>query len=92
VYRCSRDPHLVRDTGRLGCSCGNGLYIKLDSTVPMPNQESALLHEIIEQINSQFELHLEHPAISILEVALYQVIQDNPEIFLPATGEENQSC
>jgi len=44
-------------------------------------QEETLLHEIIEAINFNNELKLEHPQITALSTTLYQVLKDNN--FLP---------
>jgi hypothetical protein len=40
-------------------------------------QESTLLHEIIEAINITYDLRLKHSQITTLEVTLYQVLKDN---------------
>lgn len=80
VYDCEMFSDLTRDSGALGCSCGNALRIRIDNSIPRENQESVLLHEIIEQINYRYELGLEHKQITTLETALYQVMVDNPEV------------
>lgn len=87
MYGCVRAPTLTRDKNALGYSSGNALEIHIDSTIPQQNQETTLLHEILEQINYRYELGLEHQQITILESALYQVIQDNPAIFRPGAAE-----
>lgn len=38
---------------------------------------STLLHEILEGINSHLELNVPHPAISALEVGIYQSLTAN---------------
>lgn len=82
TYNVSNDKNLSRDYNANGMSCANDLTIQIDNSLPQQNQESTLLHEIIEQINYRYEFGLEHNKITILETALYQVIQDNKEIFL----------
>ncbi|SHH54639.1 hypothetical protein SAMN02745135_01154 [Caloranaerobacter azorensis DSM 13643] len=77
TYICKFDDKLSRDTSANGMSCGNSLEIIIDSSLPEENQESVLLHEILEQINFRYELNLEHEKITILESALYQVLKDN---------------
>lgn len=81
IYSVKSSDTLARDSDALGSSCGNALEITIDTTIPKQNQESALLHEIIEQINYRYELKLTHNQISILESAIYQVLQDNPGLF-----------
>ncbi|MFT9493405.1 hypothetical protein [Anaerosolibacter sp.] len=76
-YTVSMENSLSRDNNAFGMSCGNAQTIKIDATLPKQNQESTLLHEIIEQINFRYELRLPHEQITILESALYQVLKDN---------------
>lgn len=80
IYECKYDDKLSRDSNRMGNSCGNSLEMTIDPTLPRQNQESTLLHEILEQIDYRYELNLEHDKITVLETALYQVIKDNPEV------------
>ena len=40
-------------------------------------QETTLIHEIIEVINFQYELNLSHNVIQSLEAAMYQTLKDN---------------
>ena len=82
IYDCMLVSNLTRDSDTLGRSCGNTLRIEIDDSIPHENKVSTLLHEILEQINFRYELCLEHKQITILESTLYQVIKDNPEIFL----------
>ncbi len=79
IYDCAASDKITRDSNSLGNSCGNALEIKIDSTIPHQNQQSTLLHEILEQISYRYELCLEHSKITVLETALFQVMQDNPE-------------
>jgi hypothetical protein len=81
VYDLMFSNTAARDSNSLGSSCANSCEILIDSTAPKQNQESTLIHEIIEQINYRYELNLEHNKITTLETALYQVIKDNPGIF-----------
>lgn len=80
IYQVKTSSTLARDSDVHGSSCGNALEITIDTTIPKQNQESVLLHEIIEQINYRYELRLEHRQISVLESAIYQVIRDNPDL------------
>jgi len=63
--------------GEFGMSFLRQNIIKIDTDQTKEEQESTLLHEVLEFINSMFELELKHPDISRLEVALYQVLKDN---------------
>ena len=53
----------------------NKLYIS--SACSHGQQESTLLHEIIEYINSTCNLGLVHNQMATLETMLYQVLRDN---------------
>jgi hypothetical protein len=55
--------------------------ITIDPNLKMARQEQVLIHEIIEAINMEYPLELEHVQIEMLEVALYQIIVDNPDMF-----------
>jgi hypothetical protein len=55
--------------------------IVIDKTLSEQMQEQTFIHEILEVIDSNYELKLEHRNISVLEAALYQVIKDNPKVF-----------
>ena len=90
LYSCKVESNFCRDGMGLGNSCGNALTIKIDDSVLVQNQESTLLHEILEQIDYRYELRLEHRDITILETALYQVIKDNPGIFRSMTENTGQ--
>lgn len=86
IYKCIEVENLSRDKNANGASCGNGLYIEIDKSLPEQLKESVLLHEILEQINYIYELELDHKTITTLEAALYQVFKDNFEASL------NESC
>lgn len=65
-----------------GCS---GSFSAWTNTIKLANEpdldpqevQIAFLHEILESINSQFELRLPHPTLETLSSALYQVLKDN---------------
>lgn len=64
-------------SNRLGAAdlTPNKLYI--NSTLPTQQQESTLLHEVLEYINDSCDLGLTHIQIATLETMLYQVLKDN---------------
>lgn len=80
-YGCELNDNLCRDNSCIGMSCGNNQQIVIDGSIPKENQESTLIHEVLEQINYRYELDLEHRTITTLETALYAFIKDNPDIF-----------
>lgn len=51
--------------------------IKIDKDLPQSRKESVLLHEILECIDSHFQLEISHPKIQALEECLYAVFNDN---------------
>jgi hypothetical protein len=79
-YKIEYSKDLARDRGCLGECCCNSNVIRLDSDLSFHMERKTLLHEIIEAINFEYELKLEHTKISIIETALYQVIIDNAEL------------
>jgi hypothetical protein len=46
-----------------------------------PKQELAIIHEVVEIINGEYQLDLPHPKIMTIGYAFYQFIKDNPEVF-----------
>lgn len=79
-YRIEYKKDLTRDRGHLGECCGNNATIGLDDNLDYNVERKVLLHEIIEAINFEYELNLEHNKISIFETALYQILIDNKEL------------
>lgn len=51
------------------------IVIKKD--LDQQTRECTLVHEIFEAINGVYSLDLSHEAITILEVAWYQILKDN---------------
>lgn len=51
--------------------------IRIDKDIPESRKQSTLLHEILEVINSHFDLKLNHRVIECLEETLYAVLKDN---------------
>lgn len=58
------------------CDTDN-LIIRINPALPRQQQESTLLHEIVEALNIFYELNLKHDIIVRLENGLYQVFHDN---------------
>ena len=76
-YRVSQVENLARDNGALGRCCGNSRTIEIDSNLDEQVKEKTLIHEIIEAINFENQLNLEHWKISVLESSIYQILKDN---------------
>lgn len=68
---------LSRDFSALGMMSRNDLKIYLESSLDRELQKKTLIHEIIEVINSDLDLQLDHKTICCLETALFNVIKDN---------------
>lgn len=54
--------------------------IRVNKGLPKELKMATLLHELIEVINAEFELKLEHRTISQLELGLKIIFCDNPEL------------
>lgn len=87
-YKTLEVKDLARDHSALGRCCGNNTTIELDSELKDSVKEKTLIHEIIEAINFEYELDLEHPKISILASAFYQVLVDNKNLFATVNNKE----
>lgn len=66
--------------GSIGACYITALKISIDTAVPQSLQNEVLMHEIIEAINHNHELELEHDQITSLSTALHQVFVDNPQL------------
>lgn len=74
---------IIKDLNKSECqdNCGycrttdNEIYI--NSSMSQEQQETTLLHEILEALNFNYQLDLEHNKIQTLEATLYQVLKDN---------------
>ena len=51
--------------------------IFIEKNAHKEQQESSLIHEILETIDYHYQLKMDHDKLSVLETALYQVLKDN---------------
>lgn len=76
-YEIQYAKHYARDAEALGSHNGNNAVIKIDVDLKLQVKQKVLLHEIIEAINFEYSLKLEHDKICVLESALFEVIKNN---------------
>lgn len=67
----------LNETDTFGTMNSNTSTIRINQNKVQSQIESTLLHEIIEALNMDLELNLEHRQITGLEAGLYQVLKDN---------------
>lgn len=72
------DSKISESYGKVVFECAS---IHLDETLIHDMALATLLHEVIEVINEENELKLEHRAIQTLATQLFQVLKDNPGVF-----------
>ena len=77
TYSVDIDVELLISTPCMGSCCPNLLKIKIADGIPESNQADTLVHEILEALNYQLELGMEHNVISSLSASLLAVIRDN---------------
>lgn len=77
TYNIEMAPNMFLESNSMGTCCSNLLKIKIASCTPESQQADTLLHEIIEALNYQLELSLEHNVIASLTAGLLAVIRDN---------------
>jgi len=73
---------VVNDEVKTGNSDFGSHWLKygkiwINSDITQHQQESTLIHEILEAINAHLRLDLDHKQIFALETGLYQIIKDN---------------
>jgi hypothetical protein len=90
-YTIIKTKDYSRDYSYNGTFCGNSAEIKIEKDLKLDQTKSVLLHEILEAINFHYELGLEHNKISILESAIFGILQENKNLrnFLLSDKEED---
>lgn len=75
------DNYLASSEDKFGeCDRMRGRIV-IDASQPDDHKEATLLHEILEVINGEHEMGLEHKQITSLASCLYQVLKDNKLCF-----------
>lgn len=81
VWTVRQDPCLGVERSIFGEMRPVAQEIVIDKLLTNDRKEATLLHEIIEVINGDNELGMEHPQITTLASQLHQVIKDNRLVF-----------
>lgn len=74
---CVEEPWIEDQYG--GCDTKGG-RIWIAEGLSVERQEQVLVHEIVEALNFELDLELEHHTITLLEMGLYGVLKDNPKL------------
>lgn len=88
-YDIKEEKDLARDHNALGMHSGNAAEIKIDTDLKECIKRKVLLHEILEAINYEYELKLEHNILSILESSLFSVLKSNSWLANYLNGDYN---
>jgi hypothetical protein len=80
-YNVEYQEGLIEKEEACGMSSGDKLEIVIDPRLSPEMKMSTLIHEVIESLNYHYELGLKHNVIATLEAGLFQVVNDNPEVF-----------
>jgi len=81
-FKIEYDPAVITDEGyacrgRSRAAMQLIQLIQLNPSFPQQTIDCTLLHEILEALNTNSEIGLEHKQISQLEECLYQILKDN---------------
>lgn len=79
-YKLKQMDNYARDFGMMGSHCGNSSEIIIDKGLIKDRKEKTIIHEILEAINFEYELDIDHNKITTLETSLYAVIKDNKNL------------
>lgn len=71
----------------LGTHSGTFLKIWLETNMSLSMQEDVFFHELVEAINFQYNIELNHHQVSLVSSAFYQVLTDNQ--MLKEGGKDN---
>lgn len=63
-----------------GCNHRKPSLWVADSLAP-PRQRQVLIHEILEALNFELDIDLEHHQIELLETGLFGLLRDNPQLY-----------
>jgi len=66
--------------GDMGCCEFDELEMFINDAQPLQNEQRTVLHEHLEAINENMKVKLRHDQIEQLEVAIHQLIQENPAL------------
>lgn len=81
TYTVELVPDLRADDNCSGRALFTKGVIQLDSALCADIANATLVHEVIEIINEENELKMSHRMIQSLATQIYQVVQDNIEVF-----------
>lgn len=73
-----RMPKGARDAEAMACLRDQTIYVNRD--FPNDGYAACLFHEILEILVNEFDIAIDHRAITALATGLFQVIADNPEV------------
>lgn len=76
-YKVVEENHMASGDGLFGQARFIKQEIAIDKELSLSRKFQVLLHEIIEVINMDCELKLEHNQITTLATQLYQVLKNN---------------
>lgn len=82
-YTVDRSDSGVSTRGSFGECYRGSLRINIDPRSDPRRQEQTFVHEIFEAIDFEYNVGLKHHQIELLELAVYQVAEDNPGLFEP---------
>ncbi len=77
TYDVVLDPTLSAERRMFGELCPLTQKINIEANATKEQQQETLLHEIIEAINNNCELNLQHNQIQTLGFMLHQVLKDS---------------
>lgn len=80
-HKVESNQQRLEDLGTIGYYDQRKALIGIDINSPKHIQKEVLIHEILESINAQLELELDHPKITAISASFNQVIEDNPHLF-----------
>ncbi len=81
VYTVGFDKN-IRDSGLAGECNFRALTIKVLDDRPPTRIQETFCHELVEAVNYEYGINLRHKQVTQLGMALYQILRDNPGVFL----------
>lgn len=79
-YTLTFNDKLHHERNSYGTYCGSSMEIAIDPSYSESRKTSTIIHELIEAINHELEVGLEHKQITLLESGLFQILTSNPKL------------
>lgn len=80
-YEVLLDPHIAQERDSFGEYRAGRCQIALSAQSSTQQANHSFVHEVLEALNYNLNLTMDHHTLTALGAGLYQALMDNPELF-----------